>query len=106
MWKNLPLEIVDYICEYSDYHVWRNGKYMKRIPVCDPRYTILNSMSKIHKSNHGTYDVCIWKHFPHGSKCSIIDCSLVNSRVLWNMTIAYYNSSVMIDYKQKWHYLE
>lgn len=41
--QNLPMDIVNEILEYSGYHIFRHGKYMKRIHKDDYRYAVLSN---------------------------------------------------------------
>ena len=40
----LPMDTVNIILEYSGYHIFRNGKYMKRLSSNDSRYTFLSNL--------------------------------------------------------------
>lgn len=39
--SSLPMDTVNIILEYAGYHVFRHGKYMKRLHNGDARYTML-----------------------------------------------------------------
>lgn len=91
-----PIEIVNTILEYSGYHVYRHGKFMKRISATDDRMNMLSSMKKIRRNNYGTYEVCFWKTFikpvvyKKREACFIIETHVLESCIMWIMNTSYY----------------
>jgi hypothetical protein len=93
-----PIEIVNTILEYSGYHVYRHGKFMKRISETDDRVKMISSMKKIKKNVYGTYEVCFWKTitsvkpvvYKKREACFIIETHILSSCVMWVMNISYY----------------
>ena len=101
-----PRELVNIILEYSGYHVYRYGKYMKRIFTTDYRIRMLLCMKKIKKNAYGTYDVCFWKNIISAKSvvnkkrdtCFIIETHVLPSCVMWVMNIShYYNDNNSYD---------
>ena len=45
--NSLPVELVNYVLEFQGYHVFRHGKFMKRISPEDERYAVLMSKPQI-----------------------------------------------------------
>lgn len=93
-----PIEIVNTILEYSGYHVYRHGKFMKRISATDDRSKMLSSMKKIKRNIYGTYEVCFWKNitsvkpnvYKKRDACFIIETHILPSCVMWVMNTSYY----------------
>lgn len=96
--NTLPIDIINIILEYHGYHIFRHGKYMKRLCTNDERYIMLNDMRKIKKNNYGTYEVCFWKTIistrpvVHRKRdaCFIIETHVLPSCVMWVMNVSYY----------------
>lgn len=96
--NTLPIELVNIILEYQGYHIFRHGKYMKRICKTNEGYSILNYMKKIRKNNYGTYEVCFWKNIKTVKRvthiktdiCFIIETHVLSSSVMWVMNISYF----------------
>jgi hypothetical protein len=94
----LPIELVNIILEYQGYHIFRNGKYMKRLCTNDERYTMLSYMRKIKRNNYGTYEVCFWKSIISTTRvrhkkidtCFMIETHVLPSTVMWVMNVSYY----------------
>lgn len=42
--RTLPIDTVNIILEYSGYHIFRNGKYMKRLSSNDSRCAVLSKL--------------------------------------------------------------
>jgi len=55
----LPNEIINTILEYQGYHIWRNGKFMRRLNINDQKYNNLKNLNIIKKIKDGSYMVTI-----------------------------------------------
>ena len=44
IWKHLPDCLTSYVIEWSDALVWRNGKYINRISMNDPRLKLFETV--------------------------------------------------------------
>jgi hypothetical protein len=96
--NTLPIDIVNIILEYQGYHIFRHGKYMKRLRISDERYSILNNMRRIKRNNYGTYEVCFWKSIISTKRvthrkidtCFMIETHVLPSSVMWVMNVSYY----------------
>ena len=95
---NLPIELVNIILEYQGYHVFRHGKYIRRIYETDPRINILTNIPRIKLNKYKNYNVCFWKTIistrpvVHRKRdaCFIIETHVLPSCVMWVMNVSYY----------------
>ena len=55
----LPNEVVNTILEYQGYHVWRNGKFMRRLNINDKKYDSIKNLNIIKKIKDGSHKVTI-----------------------------------------------
>ena len=55
----LPNEIINTILEYQGYHIWRNGKFMRRLNINDQKYDNIKNINIIKKIKDGSYMVTI-----------------------------------------------
>ena len=94
---DLPLDVLNIILEYSGYHRFRNGKFIKQISKNDERYTILeNELPKLSKfttiygsyynttfykkinSNYYRFIICVYQHY---------------DKNCWNMSVSKHNTT-------------
>lgn len=111
--SSLPIEVINIILEYQGYHIFRYGKYMKRISMNDQRRDMLTSMKKIRKNMYGVYEACIWKTIFTDTSvnlqkqmCVIIDTHTFPDFVLWTVNIAkYYDHQNSYDDRDRIQYI-
>jgi len=91
--EHLPLDICNLILEFHGYHIYRNGKYMKRLHKNDMRYNVLKQIAIAKKNSFNSYDISFWKNITdqtiakNYNMCCIIDSIIFDSYVLWRMNI-------------------
>jgi hypothetical protein len=96
--NTLPIELINVILEYQGYHIFRHGKFMKRLCSNDERYSMLNYMRKIKNNTYGTYEVCFWKNIKTVKRvthrkidiCFMIETHVLPSSVMWVMNVLYF----------------
>jgi hypothetical protein len=95
---DLPNELVNIILEYQGYHVFRHGKYIRRICETDPRINILTNIPGLKLNKYKNYNVCFWKTIISSKRdiyrktetCFIIETHVLPSCVMWVMNVFYY----------------
>jgi hypothetical protein len=79
----LPNEIINTILEYQGYHIWRNGKFMRRLNINDQKYNNLKNLNIIKKIKDGSYMVTIL---------------IIRNSYVYKYTIEQTNTSTMIHW--------
>jgi hypothetical protein len=80
----LPNEIINTILEYQGYHIWRNGKFMRRLNINDQKYNNLKNLNIIKKIKDGSYMVTI---------------KIIRNSYVYKYIIEQTNSSTMIHWR-------
>jgi hypothetical protein len=60
--KSFPIDIVNIILEYTGYHTFRNGKFIKKLDKSDKRFLLLETIPIIKKLSTNIYIVSIYKY--------------------------------------------
>jgi hypothetical protein len=88
----LPNEIINTILEYQGYHIWRNGKFMRRLNINDQKYNNLKNLNIIKKINDDSYMVTIIIMKNKFVYKYTIEQTISSSLIHWNMYIYWYYS--------------
>jgi hypothetical protein len=90
---NLPVEIVNIILEYTGFHRYRNGKYIRKLNLCNEKYDCIKRKPMIHLSNEHYYQTVF--HIIKNEKMytHIIDTSIYNNKIHWYMNTSYVHLS-------------
>ena len=81
----LPIEIINTILEYQGYHVWRNGKFMRRLNINDQKFNNLKNINIIKKIKDDLYMVTITKIKNNYLYKYTIEKSISSSMIFWYM---------------------
>jgi hypothetical protein len=92
----LPIEIINTILEYHGYHVWRNGKFMRRLNINDKKYDSIKNLNIIKKIKDGSHKVTITimrNNYVHNHlyKCTI-EQKISRTKIHWYMYRYWYYS--------------
>jgi len=87
----LPNEVVNTILEYQGYHIWRNGKFMRRLNINDKKYDSIKNLNIIKKINDDSYmvTIIIMKKNKFVYKYTI-EQTISSNLIHWNMYIYWY----------------
>jgi len=90
--NRLPAVLMDKILEYQGFHCWRNGKYIARISLLDPRYQTLLVRNRIYlpyfEPDEFRTSVYINKEIEKVSISILFEIVfLPNNEILWIMNI-------------------
>jgi hypothetical protein len=81
----LPNEIINTILEYQGYHIWRNGKFMRRLNINDQKYNNLKNINIIKKIKDDSYMVTITKIKNNYLYKYTIEQTISRSMIFWDM---------------------
>jgi hypothetical protein len=92
----LPNEIINTILEYQGYHIWRNGKFMRRLNINDKKYDSIKNLNIIKKIKDGSHKVTITimrNNYVHNHlyKCTI-EQKISRTKIHWYMYRYWYYS--------------
>jgi hypothetical protein len=106
MEKILPIELVDLILEFQGYHSWRNGKYIRRFDINDPKYDELKQRPPIQNGK------VLFSKMKCGSLYKYeIQTAIYSNKIHWYLDTYWYHSkhqnkkSWNKPYKTSLHYV-
>jgi hypothetical protein len=97
----LPIEIINTILEYQGYHIWRNGKFMRRLNINDQKYNNLKNINIIKKIKDNLYMVTITKIKNNYLYKYTIEQSISRSMIFWDMCKYGYISIIPPNIKRR-----
>lgn len=99
MENRLPISVVDIILEFQGYHIWRNGKYIRRLYL-DDKYESLKHRPLIQKNKNNTFTVAFTKTNNGSLHKYVIYTAIYSNKIHWYMDYSlYYNTET------KYHYI-
>jgi len=105
MEKQLPIELIHLILEFQGYHSWRNGKYIRRLDINDPKYDELKQRPPIRDNK------VLFSKMKYGSLYKYnISTAIYSNKIHWYLDIYWYHSkknkkSWNKPYKTTLHYI-
>jgi len=103
--NNLPIEVINIILEYQGFHVFRNGKYMRRISNEDSRRHVLMKIPRHYKEFDFGIAVCIIKQINNKEIFIILQRIIVRTHIIWLMNINKYELNSTKEYRDKIQYI-
>ena len=100
--NELPKEIINIILEFQGYHVWRDGRYMRRISIEDPRrFVLLRIPKKYLMSDDVGLCVSIRREMNKKEIYFLIQVFMTTNHILWVMNIVKYEYYTTKEYRDR-----
>jgi len=80
----LPIELINIILEFQGYHNYRNGKYISRLNLNDPKYYELKRKPLIQKNILNNFYIAIFKK---RDNIYTISTAICEKKVYWYMDV-------------------
>ena len=101
----LPTDIINIILEFQGYHVWRTGKYIRRITIDDSRRRVLQRIPKQYLMPDIGLCVSMRREINIKEIYILIQRIMVTNHILWIMNIVKYDFNSSKEYRDRIQYI-